>query len=68
MDSTVCGKCGYRVTPIRVFGRSPKTGKQWTIIKCPRESCGFNIDILEGYGKDPKNKQDRQDGSRGWFS
>lgn len=72
MDSTVCPGCGLRVEPIRTFERSPKTGKVWTIVKCPRERCGFNIDIEEEYTRPPKppvdkKKSDPGDGGRSFW-
>lgn len=41
----VCPGCSYQIDPIKVFERSPKTGGEWTITRCPRERCGFNIDL-----------------------
>ena len=45
MDSTVCTGCNQRVEPIRIFEQSKKSKQWWRITKCPRERCGFNIDI-----------------------
>lgn len=47
MESTVCIGCGYRVTPIKVFVQSAKSKQWWRVTKCPKESCGFNQDIVE---------------------
>lgn len=47
MDSTICSGCHLRVEPIRTFEQSKKSKQWWRITKCPRERCGFNIDIEE---------------------
>lgn len=41
----ICPGCNQRVEPVKSFENSPKTGKQWVITRCPRERCGFNLDI-----------------------
>ena len=45
MDATVCKGCNLSIIPIRIFGQSKKSKQWWLITKCPRERCGFNIDI-----------------------
>jgi len=69
----VCPGCNLSVDPIRVFDRSPRTGKGYLITKCPRERCGFNIDIEEWSGKrvpppppDKKKPGDGDDGRSFW--
>lgn len=69
MDSTsvVCSGCGYRIEPIFVFERSPKTKKLYLITRCPKDSCNFNIDIEESTDppkRRPINKK-RDDGEGG---
>ena len=47
--------CNLRIEPIRVFEKS-KGGKQWwRITRCPRERCGFNLDI-ERYERPGNNE------------
>ena len=62
--SMVCPGCGLRIEPIYVFDRSPKTRKPYLITKCPRERCGFNIDIEDYVGQRKKRSEDnkREDG------
>lgn len=50
----VCPGCGYRIEPIFIYDRSPKTKKPYLITKCPKERCGFNIDIEEYVGQRKK--------------
>lgn len=69
--STVCPGCGYRIEPIYIFDRSPKTKHPYLITKCPKERCGFNIDIEEYVGQRKKhfedNKKENGEGGRsGW--
>jgi hypothetical protein len=47
MDTIVCPGCKLRVETIRVFEQSKKSKQWWRITKCPRERCGFNIDLAE---------------------
>ena len=58
MDATVCQGCGLRVEPIKVFEQSKKSKQWWRITKCPRERCGFNIDLEQcgDPGGSPKSK------------
>lgn len=57
--ATHCPGCGQSVDPIRIFDRSPKTGKPYLIVQCPRERCKFNIDI-EPYTGKPAPKVDEK--------
>lgn len=43
--AVTCPGCNLSIEPIRVFEKSTKPVKWWRITKCPRERCGFNIDI-----------------------
>lgn len=45
--ATHCPGCGMAVEPVRAFERDPATRKWWRVSKCPRERCGFNIDLDE---------------------
>lgn len=66
MESTVCLGCGYRVTPIKLFDRDPKTNKPYLLTQCSRDSCKFFIDIEDYTGKSvPKNKKEPGDGNSG---
>ncbi len=47
MDAMVCPGCQQRIEPIRIFEKSKRREQWWRITKCPRERCGFNIDINE---------------------
>ncbi len=47
MDKMVCPGCNLSIEPIRIFEQSKKSKQWWRITKCPRERCGFNIDIDE---------------------
>lgn len=67
--SIVCPGCGFRVTPIYIFDRSPKTKKPYLITRCPKSSCNFNIDIEDYTGKPRRrpedNKKDNDNGENG---
>jgi hypothetical protein len=67
--SVVCPGCGNRIEPIYIFDRSPATKKPYLIVRCPRERCGFNIDIEDYTGprkKHPENPQgDKGNGKDG---
>lgn len=65
--STVCPGCGYRVEPIYIFDRSPRTKKPYLITQCPRERCKFNIDITDYTGQRKKGAEDnkKDDGEGG---
>jgi len=56
----VCPGCGYRIEPIYVYDRDPKTGKPWLITKCPKDRCGFNIDLDEYTGQRKKRAKDNE--------
>lgn len=47
----ICPGCNLSVEPIRLFDKSPKTGKPYLLTRCPRERCGFFIDIQDYTGK-----------------
>lgn len=51
MEQMVCPGCNLSVVPIKLFDRSPKTGKPYLLTKCPRERCGRFIDIEDYTGK-----------------
>lgn len=59
MDAMVCPNCRLSIVPIKLFDRSPKTGKPYLLIQCPRERCKFFIDIEDYTGKSipPKSKE-----------
>lgn len=57
--SMVCPGCGYRIEPIFIYDRDPKTKKPWLITKCPKSSCGFNIDLVEYTGQRKKRSEDK---------
>lgn len=59
-ESMVCPGCNYRIEPIYIFDRSPKTKKPYLIVRCPRERCGFNIDIEDYTGQRKKRSEDKQ--------
>ncbi len=60
--AVICGRCLLSVEPIRVFEKSPRSDKWWRITRCPKERCGFNLDIeacdKPGNGKGTKDKED----------
>lgn len=64
--ATICPKCNLSVDPLRVFDRSKASGKEYIILRCPRERCGFNIDIEEYISKPlppaDKKKSSKKDG------
>ncbi len=43
--SEICPGCRLSIDVIKIFERSPKTGKEWLISRCPRERCSYNLDI-----------------------
>lgn len=45
MDAVICTGCKLSVEPIRIVEKSKRSDQWWRITKCPRERCGFNIDI-----------------------
>lgn len=55
----VCPGCNLSIEPIYVFDRSPKSKQPYLITKCPRERCGFNIDIEEYTGQRKKHTDDK---------
>lgn len=59
---TICAGCKLRVEPITVFEKSPRSSKWWSITRCPRERCGFNIDIDEA--NDPNSRPIDKGGNR----
>lgn len=61
----VCPGCNLRIEPIYVYDRSPKTKKPYLILRCPRERCGFNIDIEEYIGQRPKRAENKQERDKG---
>ena len=67
MDSIVCPGCGQRISPIKVFDRSPKTGKPYLLTQCPRERCKFFIDLEDYTGKavPTQHKEKPADGDSG---
>lgn len=59
----VCEGCKFRVEPVRHFEKSPRADKWWRITSCPRERCGFNIDIDacdKPGGEDSAHSKDRR--------
>lgn len=58
-ESMVCPGCNLRIEPIYIFDRSPKSGKPYLIVRCPRERCGFNIDIEDYTGPRKKHTDDK---------
>lgn len=58
----VCVGCGLRVSPIEVFEPDARKKTGWIITRCPRERCGFNIDIAEAsdHHRSPKDKDGRR--------
>ena len=58
-ETMVCPGCNLRIEPIYVYDRSPKTKKPYLILRCPRERCGFNIDIEEYIGQRPKRLENK---------
>lgn len=63
--ATICPGCNLSVEPIKLFDRSPKTNKPYLLTRCPRERCGFFIDIEDWTGKPtPKNKEKSDDGDQ----
>lgn len=68
--ATICPGCNLAVEPIKLFDRSKTTGKPYLLTKCPRERCGFFIDIEDYTGKavPPANKKkSSEDDSRRTF-
>jgi len=63
-ESMVCPGCGFRIEPIYIFDRSPKTGKPYLIVRCPRERCSFNIDIEDYTGPRKKRAEDKPQKSK----
>lgn len=61
METTrvICPGCHTSVEPIFVFERSPRTKKPYLITKCPKERCGFNIDIADYTGQRKKRIADK---------
>lgn len=59
---TICLGCKLRVSPIEVFEQAPRSKKGWIITRCPRERCGYNIDIAEAsdHLRRPKDKNGRR--------
>lgn len=43
----ICGGCNLSVEPIKIFEQSKKSKQWWRITKCPRDRCGFNLDLHE---------------------
>lgn len=60
--SMVCPGCGYRIEPIYIYDRDPKTKKPWLITKCPKSHCGFNINLEEYTGQRKKRSKDNERG------
>lgn len=71
MDATVCPGCRLSVVPIKLFDRSPRTGKPYLLTRCPRERCGFFIDIEDYTGKSVPPQGDKKpdpgDGGRSFW-
>lgn len=71
--SMVCPGCNFRIEPIYIFDRSPKTKKPYLITKCPKSSCGFNIDIEDYTGprrkrlNDPPRPDDGGEGGKSFW-
>lgn len=69
--SMVCPGCGNRIEPIYIFDRSPKTKRPYLITKCPRERCGYNIDIEDYTGQRKEhaknNKKEDSDGGKSFW-
>src|SRR4029077_14395198 len=62
MDAIVCPGCNIRVTPIRTFERAKQSAQWWRITKCPRERCGFNIDLekCDNPGRGPQTNDNER--------
>lgn len=62
----ICPGCKLAVDPIKLFDRSPKTGKPYLLVRCPRERCGRFIDIEDYTGKSvpPSDKKKPEDGDK----
>lgn len=60
----VCPGCNLSIEPIYVYDRSPKTKKPYLILRCPKERCGFNIDIEEYIGQRPKRVENNEKKSK----
>lgn len=57
--ATICPGCHLSVEPIKLFDRSPKTGKPYLLTRCPRERCGYFLDVEDYTGKSvpPESKK-----------
>ncbi len=65
MDATICGGCGLRIEPTKVFEKDRDDKRWWLITRCPRERCGYNIDI-EPY-EHPGNRKDERNRNRSFW-
>lgn len=69
---TICPGCHFSIEPIGTFAKSPKAERWWRITKCPRERCGFNIDIEScdkpgtGHPTNKKKSNEDDDGRSFW--
>lgn len=64
--AVICGRCLLSVEPIRIFEKSPRADKWWRITRCPKERCGFNLDIeaCDKPGTSVKDHKDKEDKRR----
>lgn len=68
MDAIVCQGCQLSVIPIRVFAQSKKSKQWWLITKCPRERCGFNIDLEQCGDPGHNTKSETRDERRSFWN
>jgi len=65
MERITCPGCQQNVDPLKLFEKSPATEKWWLITRCPRERCGYNLDLAP-YDK-PGSDKDKSDGRRSFW-
>lgn len=59
----ICPKCNKSRETYFTFEKDPqKKGRTWRIERCPK--CGFNFEIEEVNGNEPKGKKDDEDDGR----
>lgn len=68
---TICPGCHTSIDPIFIVERSPRSKRPYLITKCPRERCGFNLDIEDYTGQRKKRASDKpkdndKRGESGW--
>lgn len=62
----ICPGCNLNVDPVRIFEKSLKGNKWWRITKCPRERCGFNMDLEECDKPGPSYMKSKEGGRSFW--